>query len=407
MFLRSTGGRIRGRPLFTEAIIDPNFFDLAPEAGTIAIKAGPGAFIFDENTCLHSLPTPSVNCVKIHTPPPVQLTLTKRCPRHVSVIYSVGDTVTINLQVSNPGTEDFLNVTVLDLINIPPGVTIGNIVTDPPATLTPAQATYTDQDILITWSGLTIPPGVTSLAFQFDILAAPLIETLITDVDAGIESLSGTSQFTCVFGVVDSVVSTILNCNLELCLLINSKRRVDLLLPSYGFCTPAPCVTSPVLCPPVPPGQCDFQPNNGGNLKNCQEEKGIQPGPCPLDGCPNPTRIECINVDKLYDSCFQTESLTRNTTVPFAQLSVGEIVQCSPLNGLSCEILNKTALSDGFVRLTLLFHVPVILIDPHDARIDVLRIFSFIKKITLCAPEGVEIDCANSRVLSCNCVVSD
>ena len=42
----------------------------------------------------------------------------------------------------------------------------------------------------------------------------------------------------------------------------------------------------------------------------------IFPGICPPEGCPPPTRIECIAVDKVYDSCFQVHDITRTTTVP-------------------------------------------------------------------------------------------
>ena len=50
-----------------------------------------------------------------------------------------------------------------------------------------------------------------------------------------------------------------------LCLLIESVATVKLLVPSYGFCVPAPCVVSPsppFVCPPSPlfPPQCTVVP---------------------------------------------------------------------------------------------------------------------------------------------------
>lgn len=41
---------------------------------------------------------------------------------------------------------------------------------------------------------------------------------------------------------------------------------------------------------------------------------GIQPGPCPSEGCPAPTEIVCIKVDKVFDSCFQTDLVSVSTT---------------------------------------------------------------------------------------------
>jgi hypothetical protein len=50
-------------------------------------------------------------------------------------------------------------------------------------------------------------------------------------------------------------------CPVNLCLLIQSTALVKLLVPTYGFCVPAPCVVSPsppFPCPPSPlyPPQC-------------------------------------------------------------------------------------------------------------------------------------------------------
>ena len=41
----------------------------------------------------------------------------------------------------------------------------------------------------------------------------------------------------------------------------------------------------------------------------------IQPGPCPPEGLSTFDRIDCIVVDKVYDSCFRTENINRVTTV--------------------------------------------------------------------------------------------
>ena len=58
-----------------------------------------------------------------------------------------------------------------------------------------------------------------------------------------------------------AVVNGQVCCEVDLCLLIQSKAWVKLLVPSYGFCVPAPCVAvpkPPLVCPPenLFPQQC-------------------------------------------------------------------------------------------------------------------------------------------------------
>ena len=42
----------------------------------------------------------------------------------------------------------------------------------------------------------------------------------------------------------------------------------------------------------------------------------VTPGPCPDTGCPPPTEIDCIVVDKVYDSCSQTVTTTQTFLAP-------------------------------------------------------------------------------------------
>jgi hypothetical protein len=56
-----------------------------------------------------------------------------------------------------------------------------------------------------------------------------------------------------------SLGGSVINCPVQICMLILSTAPVALLIPSYGFCTPAPCSTSPLApCPPsnLFPEQC-------------------------------------------------------------------------------------------------------------------------------------------------------
>ncbi len=58
-------------------------------------------------------------------------------------------------------------------------------------------------------------------------------------------------------------------------------------------------------------------------------DNGIRPGPCdPYDGCPPPTEIVCIKVDKVYEECKVTQVNTVDTDL--TGVAVGEItdVKC-------------------------------------------------------------------------------
>jgi uncharacterized repeat protein (TIGR01451 family) len=135
----------------------------------------------------------------------VSLSLTKVCPIPTppNTSFTVGDTVTITLTVTNSGTTNATGVTVVDQINIPANVQISSLTTNPSATLiAPPTGPYSNTNILITWTGLTIPALSTRvLTVTFTILAAPTLGGVITNLDAGIGVLSGTTQFTCTIPV--------------------------------------------------------------------------------------------------------------------------------------------------------------------------------------------------------------
>lgn len=65
----------------------------------------------------------------------------------------------------------------------------------------------------------------------------------------------------------------------------------------------------------------------------------ITPGVCPPEGCPSPTRIECIITVKVYDSCFQVASITKKINI------------------------STTEFTSSF-NITLLITVPMVLTNP-------------------------------------------
>ncbi|MBX5466307.1 MAG: hypothetical protein K6U14_02265 [Firmicutes bacterium] len=61
----------------------------------------------------------------------------------------------------------------------------------------------------------------------------------------------------------------------------------------------------------------------------------VTPGPCPSTGCPAPTEIDCIVVDKVYDSCTQTITVTQTVT----PTAVCTVTGCSiDLSTSSCTV---------------------------------------------------------------------
>ena len=139
----------------------------------------------------------------------VSLSLTKVCPTPTSpsTHFTVGDTVTITLTATNSGSTTATGVTVVDQIHIPANVQVSSLTTNPLATsISPPTGPYSNTDILTTWTGLTIPALSSQvLTVTFTILAAPPLGNVITNVDAGIGGLSGTTQFTCTIPVSTGV----------------------------------------------------------------------------------------------------------------------------------------------------------------------------------------------------------
>lgn len=140
----------------------------------------------------------------------------------------------------------------------------------------------------------------------------------------------------------------------------------------------------------------------------------ISPGLCPPEGCPPPTRIECIVVDKVYDSCFQINDVSRDTVIstttefmtgPFA---VGDVITCALTTGavITCTEVARVPVGGGFFTVTILVSVPVTLTNPNDDEETVDRVFTFTKTVTLCCPEGVMPDCSESTLIFCSCVVT-
>lgn len=136
----------------------------------------------------------------------------------------------------------------------------------------------------------------------------------------------------------------------------------------------------------------------------------ISPGVCPPEGCPPPTRIECIISEKIYDSCFQIETLTRNITIPrtdfTSTFAIGDMIFCNPFSSISCSEIARVDVGGGLFNITLQINIPIIFTNPFNPSEMVLKNITLIKTVVLCCPEGIDIDCGDSSVLFCNSEVS-
>jgi hypothetical protein len=128
----------------------------------------------------------------------------------------------------------------------------------------------------------------------------------------------------------------------------------------------------------------------------------IVPGPC-SGYCPPPTEIDCIQVNKVYDFCFEADTNT-NVCTPIPSscgtLPTGTVATGS-VSGVTCTvvgttpILSSTGQPTGFADVTLLVTVTITYTLTH-AGVTICTFtgsFSFMKTIVLCAPTGTTIDC--------------
>lgn len=130
-------------------------------------------------------------------------------------------------------------------------------------------------------------------------------------------------------------------------------------------------------------------------------------------GCPEPTKIEGILVDKVWDSCFQTENLPPTFVCIVAEPNMfvpGTVIPCNGEEAMiSCMEIQRRPLKDGLSEIDLLIKVENMLLhNPFEPSETLpLEVTPFIKTITLHCPEGTVIDCSESKVNRCLCAVAE
>ena len=129
----------------------------------------------------------------------------------------------------------------------------------------------------------------------------------------------------------------------------------------------------------------------------------IVPGPC-VDCCPPPTEIDCIQVNKVYDFCFEADTNSNVCTtiphtcgtLPTGAVATGTVsaVSCSVVG--TTQILTPSGAATGFADVTLLVTVTITYTISSSSGLIICTFtgsFSFMKTIVLCAPTGTTIDC--------------
>jgi hypothetical protein len=142
----------------------------------------------------------------------------------------------------------------------------------------------------------------------------------------------------------------------------------------------------------------------------------IVPGPCPSSGCPAPTQIDCIEVTKVYDSCFQTEDFSHlrahipddDRCMKIASLP-GTTATCT-VTSSSCTFVSSTtnAVNDEFVNATFAVSLmqTVTLTSPHGHTCTFdLPPVEFMKTATLCGPSGTTQVCTIAGTTCGPCVI--
>ncbi len=131
------------------------------------------------------------------------------------------------------------------------------------------------------------------------------------------------------------------------------------------------------------------------------EADGVVPGPCHPDcGCPPPTEIDCIEVTKVYDFCFQTDTETQPFSIPAScgTIPVGSTAAAT-VTSVACtaQTIAPISGSGGFANVTMLIAVTesITITSPSGTAVCTFTgEFWYMKTITLCAPAGTAVTCS-------------
>jgi hypothetical protein len=138
------------------------------------------------------------------------------------------------------------------------------------------------------------------------------------------------------------------------------------------------------------------------------------PGPCSSTGCPAPTEIDCIEVTKVYDSCFQTETFNNLCTpIPTNCLTIageaGTVATCA-ITAQSCSFVSAVSTGvDDFANVTFAFSLTetITLTNTAGQTCTFTVPVTFVKTVTLCAPSGTTQTCEVAGTTCGPCALID
>ncbi len=127
----------------------------------------------------------------------------------------------------------------------------------------------------------------------------------------------------------------------------------------------------------------------------------VVPGPCPPHGCPPPTEIVCIETLKVYDFCFQNDTVENACfAIPAAcvpPVTTAVAVNCAITN-ITSAVVQRTPLPPpapvGFARVTirLILTLSFTLVRADGTTLCTFTAdFPFLKTVALCAPAGTDV----------------
>lgn len=120
----------------------------------------------------------------------------------------------------------------------------------------------------------------------------------------------------------------------------------------------------------------------------------ITPGPCPSSGCPAPTEIDCIQVTKVYDFCFESNTLS-NVCTAIPVTCVGATAATCTVTHCTCSFASSTPSTiSGFVNATFVVACTVqFTIYSSAGTCTTSTTASFMETVTLCGPPGTVQSC--------------
>jgi len=128
----------------------------------------------------------------------------------------------------------------------------------------------------------------------------------------------------------------------------------------------------------------------------------VTPGPCPDNCCPPPTQIDCIEVTKVYDSCFQMQTFNNLcATVPTTDSCTaiagtpGTVATCA-VTSTTCTLISSTATGvdeEYTVSFAVAITETITLTSPMGTTCTIDVPVNFVTTTTLCIPSGATPSC--------------